>query len=117
MSPQKIKFNRKLRYIPVYIPWSVEDFYWEHVKAGRDKKCIKFANPSFGAFSEPLTVVDSKGRIVLWYLPGLLSLEHQVGVYIGCSCRKPNELKTVWGSESYHQYQTIVKDVHQRRDI
>jgi hypothetical protein len=46
---------------------------------GRDKKRTKFINPMFGKFSEPLTVVDAKGRIVLWYLPGLISQEHQVG--------------------------------------
>lgn len=67
-------------YCQVYIPWDIEDYYQEHVKRGRDKKRIKFPNPSFGTFSEPLTVVDTKGRIVLWYLPGLLCLEHWVGV-------------------------------------
>ena len=62
----------------VKIPWDIEDYYWEHVKFGRDKKRTKFPNPSFGKFSEPLTVVDTKGRIILWYLPGLISLEQQV---------------------------------------
>jgi hypothetical protein len=69
-----------LRYVTVYIPWDIEDFYRERVKAGKDKKGVKYPNPSFGVFSEPLTVVDSKDRIVLWYLPELLSSEHQVGV-------------------------------------
>jgi hypothetical protein len=78
--PKNICLNTKLRYITVYIPWDIQEFYLERVKAGRDKKGVKFTNPSFGCFSEPLTVVDNKGRIVLWYLPGLLSSEHQVGV-------------------------------------
>jgi hypothetical protein len=56
----------------------MEEFYREHVVAGRDKNRIKFPNPFFGEFSEPLTLVDSKGRIGLWYLPGLLSKEQQV---------------------------------------
>jgi hypothetical protein len=64
--------------LPVYIEWDIEEYYKKHLKAGNDKKRVNFPNPSFGAFSEPLTVVDSKGRIVLWYLPGLLSPEQQV---------------------------------------
>jgi hypothetical protein len=50
------------------------------VTLGKDKKRNEYPNPNFGEFSDPLTVVDVKGRIVLWYLPGLLSLEQQVGV-------------------------------------
>jgi hypothetical protein len=62
----------------VQIPWDVEEFYHEHVLNGRDKKRFKFPDPLFGKFSDPLTLVDSKGRIVLWYLPGLLSKEQKV---------------------------------------
>ena len=69
-----------MKIFKVEIPWDVEEYYVRHVKGGRDKKRIKFPNPSFGKFSEPLTVVDSKGRIVLWYLPGLLSHEQLVSV-------------------------------------
>jgi hypothetical protein len=64
--------------LTVYIPWDIEEYYLQHVKAGRDKKRLKFPNPQFGSYSEPLTVVDSKGRIVLWYLPDLLSDEDEV---------------------------------------
>ena len=64
----------------VYIPWDAKEYYEEHIKGGRDKKRIKFPNPQFGSFSSPLTVVDSKGRIVLWYLPGLLSDEEGVNL-------------------------------------
>jgi hypothetical protein len=66
----------------VYIPWDVENFYIEHVQQKRDQKRIKYPNPHFGSFSEPLTVVDSKGRIVLWYLPGLLSAKQQVSLFL-----------------------------------
>jgi hypothetical protein len=67
-----------LTYIIVYIPWDAEQYYVEHVKGMGDPNRIKFPNPELGSFSQPLTVVDSRGRIVLWYLPGLLSEEHQV---------------------------------------
>lgn len=64
----------------VYIPWDIEEYYSKHVKSGQDRKRVSFPNPQFGAHSDPLTVVDSKGRIVLWYLPGLLSIHQQVVV-------------------------------------
>lgn len=64
--------------LTVRIPWDVEEYFQKHVKGGLDKNRKKFPNPSLGKFSDPLTVVDSKGRIVLWYLPGLLSEEHLV---------------------------------------
>jgi hypothetical protein len=72
--------NIILIFCTVQIPWDAEEFYWEHVKAGKDKKRVKFPFLSLGKFSEPLTLVDSKGRIVLWYLPGLLSHEQQVSI-------------------------------------
>jgi hypothetical protein len=62
----------------VYIPWDVEEYH--HKRKQNKNGVVKFPNPSFGAFSEPLTVVDAKGRIVLWYLPHLLSVEQQVSV-------------------------------------
>jgi hypothetical protein len=65
-------------FLIVRIPWDVEEFYQEHVLKGRDKKRFKFPDPLFGKYSDPLTLVDSKGRIVLWYLPGLLSKEQTV---------------------------------------
>ena len=61
-----------------YLSWDIEEYYLQHIKSGSDPKRLRFPNPQFGAFSEPLTVVDSKGRIVLWYLPGLLSVYQQV---------------------------------------
>jgi hypothetical protein len=65
----------------VFIPLDVDNYYKEHVKQKRDKKRIKFPNPLFGSFSKPLTVVDVKGWIVLWYLPGLLSTAQKVVVF------------------------------------
>jgi hypothetical protein len=72
-----------LTYIVVYIPWDVEEYYSDFVKGKKDQPRTRFPNPQFGAFSEPLTVVDSRGRIVLWYLPGLLSEQHQVRFFFG----------------------------------
>jgi hypothetical protein len=66
--------------LAVYIPWDIESYFEIYVQGHRDQKRKIFPNPKFGKFSEPLTVVDSKGRIVLWYLPGLLSSEQQVGL-------------------------------------
>lgn len=71
-----------LAHILVKIPWDIEDYYKEHVKMKKDRKRVKFPNPRMGTFSLPLTVVDSKGRIVLWYLPGLLSRQHQVLIFL-----------------------------------
>jgi hypothetical protein len=65
-------------FFAVQIPWDVEEYYIKCIKAGRDKKRLKFPNPQLGSFSDPLTLVDVKGRIVLWYLPGLLSEHDEV---------------------------------------
>lgn len=73
-----------LAHVLVYIPWDVNEYYLEHVKEKRDRNREKFPSPQFGAFSQPLTVVDAKGRIVLWYLPGLLSERHQVRLFLFC---------------------------------
>lgn len=61
----------------MYIPWDVEDYHFKR-KQNNERAQKKFPNPNFGAFSEALTVVNSKGQIVLWYLPGLLSVQQQV---------------------------------------
>jgi hypothetical protein len=71
-----------LAYGAVYIPWDVQQYYSECVQGGNKPASIKYPNPEFGTFCEPLTVVDSKGRIVLWYLPGLLSQQDQVRVFL-----------------------------------
>ena len=70
-----------LAYLVVYIPWDVEEYYLEQIKGKKDPKRMRFPNPLLGAFSMPLTVVDLRGRIVLWYLPGLLSGQHQVRLF------------------------------------
>jgi hypothetical protein len=67
----------------VYIPWDIEEYYYEYVKAGpadRDKNRHRFPCPALGKHNRPLTVVDIKGRIVLWYLPGLLSDRQRVRI-------------------------------------
>ena len=69
----------------VYVPWDIEQYYIKCIKAGRDQKHFEFPNPEFGAFSEPLTVVDLKGRIILWYLPGLMPNHQQVRIYAHCA--------------------------------
>jgi hypothetical protein len=69
-----------LIYFIVYIPWDANSYYIEHVKGGGDQMRVKFPDPLLGFFSEPLTVVDTEGRIVLWYLPGLLSADQKVSI-------------------------------------
>jgi len=64
-----------------YLTWDVEEYYIKCVQGSGDKKRVKFPNPQFGSFSEPLTVVDAKGRIILWYLPGLISIHDQVSFF------------------------------------
>ncbi|KAF8810609.1 hypothetical protein BYT27DRAFT_7253591 [Phlegmacium glaucopus] len=59
---------------PLYIPWDVEQYHVERVKG---RSLSNFPNPAFGQRDKPLTVVDAKGRIILWYLPGLLSNQQQ----------------------------------------
>jgi hypothetical protein len=66
----------------VHLNWDVEDYHRVRVKGGGDRKGKKFPNPQLGSFSEPLTVVDVKGRIVLWYLPGLLSVKEEVNLFL-----------------------------------
>ena len=81
--------------IKVYIPWNAEKYYQQHVKQGIDKKRHRFPNPEFGAFSEPLTVVDSHDRIVLWYLPELLSSKQQVNLFFYLQLLDIHIFKTV----------------------
>jgi hypothetical protein len=38
----------------------------------------KFQNPNFGLFDTPTTIVDICGRILIWYLPGLMPYPMQV---------------------------------------
>jgi len=60
------------------ISWDAEEYYLQHVKRGLDKGRKRFPNPSFGEISKPVTIVDKEGRILAWYLPGLLSPEQLV---------------------------------------
>lgn len=56
----------------VYIDCSVADL----PKGALISKILK--NPHFGSISAPATVVDMRGKILIWYLPNLLSLDQQV---------------------------------------
>ena len=64
----------------VYLTWDIQEYYLEHLKGGRNPHRLRFPNPEFGLQREPLTVVDSQGQVILWYLPGLLSDGLEVGV-------------------------------------
>jgi hypothetical protein len=58
-----------------YLPWDAAEF-----AATSHRTLKKFLLPSFGLIAEPAIVVDSHGRIVLWYLPGLLLPPRQASV-------------------------------------
>ena len=77
--------NPFLIFLIVKLDWDIEEYYRECVKKGKDKKRKRFPNPIFGKKSDPLTVVDSKGRIVLWYLLELLSILQQVSGFFTSS--------------------------------
>lgn len=64
--------------IKVQIPWDIVDFYEECVLKGRDKRRVRYPNPNLGAMSKPCVLIDIRGRIVFWYLPGLLSKKQKV---------------------------------------
>jgi hypothetical protein len=68
--------------------WSIVDYLAELGR--RNKRCRGmneqleramlrlFPPPESELISEPCVVVDSEGRILLWYLPSLLGLKRQV---------------------------------------
>lgn len=70
--------------------WSVVDYLAELGR--RNKRCRGtnaalelemlrlFPPPESELISAPCVVVDSEGRILLWYLPGLIGLKRQVTV-------------------------------------
>jgi hypothetical protein len=89
-------FQDSLAYIAVYIPWDVGEYYSQCIKGNKDQSRMRFLNPDFGAFSEPLTVVDCKRRIVLWYLPGLLSQQQQVCFFLGPSFQINPGIQISW---------------------
>lgn len=94
----------------MYLNWDVEEYYRVRVKGGGDKKGKKFPNPQLGSFSEPMTVVDVKGRIVLWYLPGLLSAKEEVKFFVLFGLKdRADQRKPGWGLSSHSQYRPLVK--------
>ena len=65
----------------VYVEWDIEEYTTQYVfvsAADQIKNQSRFPCPNLGKHDHPLTVVDCKGRILLWYLPKLLSLMQQV---------------------------------------
>ncbi len=67
--------------IAVYIPWDIVEYASEcvFVPSGvRSINKLRFPCVQLGRHEEPLTIVDRKGRIILWYLPELLSRLQQV---------------------------------------
>lgn len=51
---------------PVYIGFDIQEFYRKNA-TGKT-----FTNPRIGLVDRPATLVDSLGRIVIWYLPNIL---------------------------------------------
>lgn len=69
----------------MYLPWDIEEYLEKVVKKGQDKKRVKFPNPKIGRVSVPMTLVDSNGKIILWYLPELLPAQEKVSFkYVYC---------------------------------
>jgi len=68
--------------------WSIVDYLAELGRRNRrcrgtneqlERELLRlFPPPESELISEPCVVVDSKGRILLWYLPGLMGLKRQV---------------------------------------
>ena len=57
MSNHELLMTVVSKYLTVEIPWDAEDYYWQHVKGRRDKRRIKFPDPTLGEFSEPLKLL------------------------------------------------------------
>ena len=60
-----------------YLDWNIE----EYASASNNARPT-FPAPKLGCTDQPATVVDCKGRIILWYLPGLLLPHRQVNLQI-----------------------------------
>src|SRR6202045_2790212 len=59
-----------------YLDWN------EEYAAASNSASLKSPTPKLGHIDQPATVVDCKGCIILWYLPGLLLPHHQVNLQI-----------------------------------
>jgi alpha-amylase/alpha-mannosidase (GH57 family) len=51
-----------------------------------DRLAKYFENPQFGEFTEPATVLDRYGRIILWYLPLIFSRYRVVMLFTVLFC-------------------------------
>jgi hypothetical protein len=78
----------------VYVPWDVEEYYIECVKTPVEqceRNKYRFPCPFFGRQNQPLTIVDIRGRIVLWYLPDLLSPGQMVSHRNSILCQESDQ--------------------------
>lgn len=74
---------------PVLVPWSAEE-YSESLspkQTGRNAKVESKLQEEYPPLfplgdareiSDPCTIIDKDGRVLCWYLPGLLTFERQV---------------------------------------
>jgi hypothetical protein len=75
VNPSKFQYFNAMNFIlilsPVYLPFDAVEFALQSDKS-------LFEIPNLGLLDIPATIVDCTGRIVLWYLPGLLPNEIHV---------------------------------------
>ena len=65
----------------VSVKWDYDRF------AESEKKRVSnqfFVKSHLGSFSNPATIVDMHGKILVWYLPGLLLPHQVVSIFIQC---------------------------------
>jgi hypothetical protein len=66
--------------VPASVEWDFDRF----IESGTKKESKKyFQSVNLGFITKPTTVVDVHGKILVWYLPGLL-LPHRVVRHISC---------------------------------
>lgn len=77
--------NVHAQLIPVTVPWDASLFAEATVAhrvpegtplhpASKDSNFMsRFPTPELGPFKKPTTLVDCHGRILVWYLPGILN--------------------------------------------
>ena len=59
-----------------YLPWNASEFDSASTKSSK-----RFPPQSFGLIDKLAIIVNSKGHIVVWYLPGLLLPARQVFMF------------------------------------
>ena len=66
--------NQNLLPTPVYVPWHLED----SDSPSQARKKIALVIVKLGFINTPAIIVEQSGKILLWYLPDLLSKNLQV---------------------------------------